>query len=161
MDCSPPGSSNHGILQARILEWVAISFSRGSSWLRDRTQVSCIAGDSLPSEPPGKPPVLHGGIVWLTMKPYKATFEYEQGHISVELWRAQQNRWFLFSSLRVYCSSFSAGSMHYQDKAMCWVCLSLLLKHHPWGFVSFLIFLCVEFVFAAVTLHLFGVFFPI
>ena len=35
MDCSPPGSSVHGILQARILEWAAISFSRGSSWPRD------------------------------------------------------------------------------------------------------------------------------
>ena len=44
MDCSPPGSSVHGILQARILEWVAISFSRGSSQSRDRTRVSCIAG---------------------------------------------------------------------------------------------------------------------
>ena len=44
MDCSPPGSCLHGILQARILEWVAIPFSRGSSWPRDRTQVSCIAG---------------------------------------------------------------------------------------------------------------------
>ena len=44
MDCSLPGSSVHGILQARILEQVAISFSRGSSWPRDRTQVSCIAG---------------------------------------------------------------------------------------------------------------------
>ena len=43
MDCSPPGSSN-GILQARILEWVAISFSRGSSQPRDGTQVSSIAG---------------------------------------------------------------------------------------------------------------------
>ena len=42
VDCSPPGSSIHGILQARILEWVAISFSRGSSRPRDRTQVSCI-----------------------------------------------------------------------------------------------------------------------
>ena len=41
---SPPGSSVHGILQARILEWVAISFSRGSSWPRDQTQVSHIAG---------------------------------------------------------------------------------------------------------------------
>ena len=41
VDCSPPGSSIHGILQARILEWVAISFSRGSSRPRDRTQVSC------------------------------------------------------------------------------------------------------------------------
>ena len=44
VDCSPPGSSIHGILQARILEWVAISFSRGSSQLRDWTQISHIAG---------------------------------------------------------------------------------------------------------------------
>ena len=47
MDCSPPGSSVHGSLQARILEWVAISFSRGSSQPRDRTWVSCIAGGLL------------------------------------------------------------------------------------------------------------------
>ena len=46
MDC-PPGSSLHGNLQARILEWVAISFSRGSSWPKDRTQVSCTAGRCL------------------------------------------------------------------------------------------------------------------
>ena len=44
MDCNLSGSSNHGIFQARMLEWVAISFSRGSSWPRDRTRVSCIAG---------------------------------------------------------------------------------------------------------------------
>ena len=44
MDCSPPGSSVLGILQVRALEWVATSFSRGSSQLRDWTQVSCIAG---------------------------------------------------------------------------------------------------------------------
>ena len=44
MDCSLPGFSVHGVLQARILEWVAISFSRGSSRPRDWTQVSCIAG---------------------------------------------------------------------------------------------------------------------
>ena len=44
MDCSPPGSSVHGILQARMLEWIAIAFSRGSFRPRDRTQVSCIAG---------------------------------------------------------------------------------------------------------------------
>ena len=44
MDCSPPSSSVYGILQARILEWVAIQFSRGSSQPRDWTQVSCIAG---------------------------------------------------------------------------------------------------------------------
>ena len=44
MDCSPSGSSVHGILQARILEWVAIPFSRVSSLPRDWTQISCIAG---------------------------------------------------------------------------------------------------------------------
>ena len=43
MDCSPPGSSVHGISQARILEWVAISYSRGSSWPRDWTWVSCVS----------------------------------------------------------------------------------------------------------------------
>ena len=42
VDCSSPGSSAHGIFQARILEWVAISSSRGSSWPRDRTLVSWI-----------------------------------------------------------------------------------------------------------------------
>ena len=40
MNCSPPGSSVHGILQARILEWGAVPFSRGSSQPRDQTQVS-------------------------------------------------------------------------------------------------------------------------
>ena len=44
MDCSPPGFSVRGILQARILEWIAICFSRRSSQPRDQTQVSCIAG---------------------------------------------------------------------------------------------------------------------
>ena len=42
-DCSPPDSSVHGIPQARILEWVAIPFSRVSSWPRDRTHVSCVS----------------------------------------------------------------------------------------------------------------------
>ena len=44
VDCSPPGFSIHGILQARTLEWGAIAFSRGSSWPRDWTWVSCIGG---------------------------------------------------------------------------------------------------------------------
>ena len=54
MDYSPPGSFVHGILQARTLEWIAIPFSRGSSWPRDQTQ-SPLQADSLLSEPPGKP----------------------------------------------------------------------------------------------------------
>ena len=55
MDCSPPGSSVHGILQARILEWVAIPFSRGSSRPRDWTQAFRIAGRFFTTEPPEKP----------------------------------------------------------------------------------------------------------
>ena len=51
---SPLGSSVHGIFQARILEWVAIPFSRGSSQPRDWMLVSCIEG-RFSSEPPGKP----------------------------------------------------------------------------------------------------------
>ena len=57
MDCSPLGFSLHGILQARILEWVAMSSSRGSSHPRDWTHVSCtscIAGRFFTTEPPGK-----------------------------------------------------------------------------------------------------------
>ena len=58
MDCSPSGSSVHGNLQARILEWVVVPFSRGSSRPRDRTHVSCgsrIVGGFFIAEPPGKP----------------------------------------------------------------------------------------------------------
>ena len=47
MDCSLWGSSFHGIFQARVLEWIAICFSRGPSWPRNRTQVSHIAGRHL------------------------------------------------------------------------------------------------------------------
>ena len=43
MDCSLPDSSAHGILQARILEWVAVLSSRGSSWPRDQIYISCIS----------------------------------------------------------------------------------------------------------------------
>ena len=55
MDCSPPCSLVHGISQARILEWVAIPFSKGSSQPRDQTQVSCTADGFLTTEAPGKP----------------------------------------------------------------------------------------------------------
>ena len=52
VDCSPPGSSVHGILQVRILEWVAISSSREAS----RPRAPALQADALPSEPPGKQP---------------------------------------------------------------------------------------------------------
>jgi len=55
MDCSPPDSSVHGILQARVLEWVAISFSRGSSRLGIEPRSPASQADSLPIELGGKP----------------------------------------------------------------------------------------------------------
>ena len=55
MDCSPPGSSVRGILQARILEWVGMPFSRGSSQPRDGTWSPTLQVDSLLSESTGKP----------------------------------------------------------------------------------------------------------
>ena len=56
LDCSPPGSSVHGILQTRILEWVAMPSSRGSSWPRDQTLISSpeLAVGYLPLVTPGK-----------------------------------------------------------------------------------------------------------
>ena len=66
MNCSPPGSSVHGILQTRILEWDAIFFSRGSSWPRDRAWVSYIAGRFF--------------TIWATRKLSKNT-----GHVGLEV----------------------------------------------------------------------------
>ena len=68
MDCSPPGSSVPGILQARVLEWVAMFSSRGSSQSSDRTHDSCIAGGFFAAEPPGKPCLRNGERVYVLMK---------------------------------------------------------------------------------------------
>ena len=59
-------STVHGILQTRILEWVAFPFSRGSSQPRDRTEIfSTLQADSWPGEPPGKPPdIQRASLVW-------------------------------------------------------------------------------------------------
>ena len=62
VDCSPPGSSVHGILQARILEWAAVSVSRGCSQPRDQTHISCTGRRVLfTAEPPGKP----RSVLWM------------------------------------------------------------------------------------------------
>ena len=58
VDCSPPGSSVHGILQARTLEGVAMPSSRGSSQSEIKPRSPTLQADSLPTEPPGKPKVL-------------------------------------------------------------------------------------------------------
>ena len=110
MDYSPPGSSVHGSFQARILEWVPISFSRDSSQPRDQTLFSCVAGRFFPSESPEKPKSRqydqaklwlyqsHGGCLfgsgtkalWLTDVAQQVTFCLSSGLIS---WDAATNLW--------------------------------------------------------------------
>ena len=79
MDYSPPGSSVHGIFQARILEWVAISSSRVFSHPRDWICMSCIAGGFFTSEPPGKP--------WLTSHNYCWKLNFCIHWCWIESWR--------------------------------------------------------------------------
>ena len=82
MDCSPPESSVHGISQAWLLEWVAISFSRGSSWPSYRTCVSCLTGFT--TESSGKPMIV---IVYFVNIP--CTFENKE-YSAVVGWRVLQ-----------------------------------------------------------------------
>ena len=77
VDCSPPGSSVHGILQIRIVEWVAMLFSRGYSWPSDWTQVSCITGRSLPSEPRDSQSHYYSGL--------------KEAYLMHFLWKVQHN----------------------------------------------------------------------
>ena len=70
MDCSPSGSSVHGILQVRILEWVAIPFTKGSSWPMNQTQISCTAGRFF--------------TIWATRKPTQ--FQFSCSVMSNSLW---------------------------------------------------------------------------
>ena len=64
MDYNLPGSSVHEISQTRMLDWVAITFSRGSSQPRDETRISCIAGGIFTTEPPGK---LKSRLAWVAI----------------------------------------------------------------------------------------------
>ena len=78
MDYSLPGSSVHGISQARILEGIAISFSRGSSWPRDWTRFSCLAGRFFTTETLGKP--------FFFSEPFKNWTKIEQTFLKEKFW---------------------------------------------------------------------------
>ena len=71
MDCSLPGSYVHGISQVRILEWVAISYSRGSPWSKDQTHVSCLTNIFFTKAAPEKPLVYGIGLLKLLNPRYQ------------------------------------------------------------------------------------------
>ena len=101
--CSPSGSSVQGILQATILEWVAISFSRGSSWPRD--QVSSVSpafqADSLPTEPSGKPTT----IKWSLENKHC----YKRSHSKVKIFYA----WIIKDKFYLYPTSTPSSSLYF------------------------------------------------
>ena len=81
MDSSPPGSSDCGILQAIILEWVAISFSRGSCWLKEIESISFTAGRFLTAEAPGKVVVATNGTI--INKAYRNTSHFKLHYVHI------------------------------------------------------------------------------
>ena len=86
MDCSPPGFSIHEVFQARILEWVVISFSRGSSPPRDRTQVSCIEGRRFTLWATREVLKISRGITFsLLLKPTKFSMFYQRQNVTCKV----------------------------------------------------------------------------
>ena len=101
MDCSPSGSSVHGILQSRILEWAAMTSSRQSSWPRDWTCISCSAGRFFTTESSGKP---HSPC-WLLSKPNSPRGELQR----TDFWRSPYSTpillWQNFAKVGSGCST--------------------------------------------------------
>ena len=95
VDCSLPGSSVHGIFQARILEWVAMLFSRGSSQHRDWTWISCIAGgfSTLCA-------TAEAHLLWINVNFCTAEFPHFYSFCAYSIWRIQALwRWLLENTL--------------------------------------------------------------
>ena len=107
-DCSLPGFPVHGISQARILEWVAISFSRESSWPRHLTHVSCIAGRFFIAKSPGRLPQSAEGLrssevynCFLSIRVLELRLAWSQPSGSVYLTSRESRQWKL-NSLILY-----------------------------------------------------------
>ena len=109
MDCSLSGSSVHGILQARMLEWVTIPFSRGSSWPKDQTQVSCIAGRFL--------------TVWATREAFCLLTDFlSLSPLNFKL-RVGRNYFHLshfFSYLQCLAQCLAGSRLYKKYKIICW-----------------------------------------
>ena len=129
VNCSLPGSSVRGILQVRIPHWVAIPFPIRSSWSKNQTGVSHIAGCSLRSEPPGKPKLSHLGDETNTNNThmFKLSLVEDLGHQKISSWEYcyfydcflvyfQWSRWTKTNGSRSWLIKFVLGS----EKGGCW-----------------------------------------
>ena len=94
-DCRPPGSSVHGILQATLLEWLAIPFSRGSSQPATEPRSLALQADSLPSSPQGSPPT-----PMLNPNCPSTLCSQKQSKVSSSFWRGES------SSMQIWGSPF-------------------------------------------------------
>ena len=114
IDCSLPGSSAHRILQARILEWVAMPSSRGSSWPRDWTHVSCLLPwymGSLPLAPPGEPIIyIYVCVYFFLFPPYEENVPFLSFKALLAP-TATLSPW--CSTLQPYWNWFSPTSVHF------------------------------------------------
>ena len=110
MDCNPPGFCDHGILQARILEWVVIPFSRVSSWPRDLTCVSCIGRGILYCWATGKAPLKYSSdILFLP--------QYSSDILFINIKRSpidkrMESKFFSHGGLPSYCLKKVLSVMH-------------------------------------------------
>ena len=113
MDCSPPGSFVHSISQVRILEQVAISFSRGSSWPGIKPVSPTLADGFFTTEPPGK----H----WVVLVPgslfQRQTLVTRRGHTAWKShWRKPDSSWvpkpFFYLTSQLYCFILSAAAVN-------------------------------------------------
>ena len=105
MDCSPPGSSLHGILQARILEWVAISFSRGSSQSKGKPASPALQADSLPLH--------HRGCPWSHSRFKPSLFESRAHSVWLYCPRGQGLH-FLFLLNPLWCPALCSACNSFQ-----------------------------------------------
>ena len=115
MNCTPPGSFVHGILQARTLEWVAIPFSRGYFWPRDQTQVSCIAGEFF--------------TIWATQKAHCIHWYIHLVYPSIHQQTLRLHKMIFLLSVNVILTDFHmfAPSMYSRNKSYLSYCIIFLI----------------------------------
>ena len=120
MDCSPPGSSVHGIPQGRTLGWVVISFSRGSSPSKDQNHVSCVAGGfftiSHLASPQLSPDLLSFPPAYCTVRHHRSGPRQSPLSLSCLPWRCFPAPWTMLSKLSQPLSSPLTCQQHLQPK---------------------------------------------